>query len=74
LAKTLRHDGSPVLRWNVGNVAVETDAAGNLKPSKRVSTERIDGVIALVMAVDAMERHQNTRPPSYQMYVFGGPP
>ncbi len=56
LARTLRHDGHPVLRWNVGNVAVETDAAGNLKPSKKVSTERIDGVVALIMAVDVMER------------------
>jgi len=73
-AKTLRQDGHPVLRWNVGNVAVETDAAGNLKPSKQVSTERIDGVVALIMAVEAMDRHGSTRPPSYQMYVFGGPP
>jgi phage terminase large subunit-like protein len=52
----LRHDRHPVLRWCVGNVAVESDAAGNLKPSKKVSTERIDGVIALVMAVDRMTR------------------
>jgi len=74
LAKTLRQDGHPVLRWNVGNVAVETDAAGNLKPSKQVSTERIDGVVALIMAVEAMDRHGQTRPPSYQLYVFGGPP
>jgi len=74
LAKTLRQDGHPVLRWNVGNVAVETDAAGNLKPSKQVSTERIDGVVALIMAVEAMDRHGSTRPPSYQLYVFGGPP
>jgi phage terminase large subunit-like protein len=40
----------------MGNVAVEQDAAGNIKPSKKVSTERIDGVIALVMAVDRMSR------------------
>jgi len=56
VSQVLRHDGHPVLRWNVGNVAVETDAAGNLKPSKKVSAERIDGVVALVMAVDRMER------------------
>ena len=73
LARTLRHAGDPVLRWNVGNVAVETDAAGNLKPSKAISTDRIDGVVALIMALEAMARDKTT-PPSYQMLVFGGPP
>jgi phage terminase large subunit-like protein len=74
LSRTLRHDGHPVLRWNVSNVSVDTDAAGNLKPSKKVSTERIDGVVALVMAIDLMDRQNSTRPPDYQMFVFGGPP
>ena len=74
LSKTLRHDGHPVLRWNVSNVSVETDAAGNLKPSKKVSTERIDGVVALVMAIDRMERNQATPPPRYRIVVLGGPP
>ena len=50
----------PVLRWNVSNVAVESDPAGNLKPSKTASTERIDGVVALIMAVDLMDRHAQT--------------
>lgn len=57
LSRTLRHDGHPVLRWNVSNVSVETDPAGNLKPSKKVSTERIDGVVALIMAIDRMDRN-----------------
>lgn len=56
LSRSLRHDGHPILRWNVSNVAVETDGPGNLKPSKKVSTERIDGVAALVMAIDCMNR------------------
>jgi phage terminase large subunit-like protein len=47
----LRHGGNPVLRWMASNVAVETDAAGNLKPSKKKSTERIDGIVATVMAL-----------------------
>lgn len=45
-----RHSGQPVLRWCASNVAVEQDAAGNIKPSKKKSTERIDGIVALVMA------------------------
>jgi phage terminase large subunit-like protein len=75
LSRTLRHDGHPVLRAHVGNVAVETDAAGNLKPSKKLSTERIDAVAALVMAVDRMDRHGAGEPPKqYQLLVVGGAP
>jgi phage terminase large subunit-like protein len=70
LAKRLRHDGDPVLRWCVSNVAVESDAAGNLKPSKAVSTERIDAVVALIMAVDAMDRNQHARQPAPEIFVF----
>ena len=72
LGKQLRHDGHPILRWNVSNVAVESDAAGNLKPSKRVSMQRIDGVVALIIAIDMMERHAPAPPPNYRIYVYGG--
>jgi phage terminase large subunit-like protein len=68
-SKQLRHDGHPVLRWNVGNVAVEHDSADNLKPSKKVSTERIDGVVALIMAVDQMTRR--VEGPQYQVLIVG---
>jgi phage terminase large subunit-like protein len=69
LSRTLRHAGHPVLRWNVGNASVETDPAGNLKPSKKTSTERIDGVVALIQAIDAMER--NVQAPEYAVMVIG---
>lgn len=55
LSKQLRHDGHPVLRWNIGNISIESDPAGNLKLSKKVSTERIDGAAALVNAVARMD-------------------
>jgi len=71
LARRLRHDGHPVLRWNLANMSVESDAAGNIKPSKEKSTERIDGGYALIMAIDAMERHGHTPPPTYEMVVLG---
>jgi phage terminase large subunit-like protein len=48
---SLQHGGNPVLRWMAANVAIDQDAAGNIKPSKKVSTERIDGIVAAVMAV-----------------------
>ena len=51
LARQLQHGGHPVLRWNAANVTVQTDPAGNLKPDKRRSTERIDGIVALIMAI-----------------------
>jgi phage terminase large subunit-like protein len=60
LSKTLRHDGHPVMRWNIGNIAIETDPAGNLKLSKKVSTERIDGASALVNAVARMDANAGT--------------
>jgi phage terminase large subunit-like protein len=47
----LRHDGNPVMRWCVANCVVDTDANGNLRPSKKRSTEKIDGVSATVSAL-----------------------
>lgn len=71
LSKTIRHDGHPILRWNISNVSVESDPTGNLKLSKKVSTERIDGVAALVMAVDQMDRNAVVKTPAYQMLILG---
>ena len=47
----LRHGGNPILRWMAGHVTVETDPAGNIKPSKKRSKDRIDGIVATVMAL-----------------------
>jgi phage terminase large subunit-like protein len=51
LAGDLAHDGNPVTRWCIGNTAVEQDAAGNIKPSKRRSAEKIDGTVSTVMSI-----------------------
>jgi len=51
LSGGLHHDGHPVLRWNVSNAVADVDGNGNLKPSKKHSHERIDGVSALVTAL-----------------------
>ena len=48
----LAHGGHPVLAWMVDNIHVRTDPAGNIKPDKQKSTEKIDGVIATIMALD----------------------
>ena len=51
MSKGIEHGGNPVLRWMAGNVAIDDDAAGNMKPSKKKSTEKIDGIVATIMAV-----------------------
>ena len=51
VSKKLAHGGNPVTRWMAANVAVAQDPAGNLKPAKDKSTERIDGIVALIMAI-----------------------
>ena len=59
LEKKLAHGGQPVLRWMMDNVYVRTDPAGNIKPDKEKSTERIDGAVAMIMALDRAIRNEN---------------
>ena len=47
----LRHGGNPVLRWMAGNARVYMDVNGNIRPDKKKSTEKIDGISAMVMAM-----------------------
>jgi len=51
LSQKIRHDNNPVLRWCVSNLTVETDAAGNVKPSKKKSIEKIDLAVSAIMAL-----------------------
>ena len=52
LDKKIAFNDNPVLMWNFNNLAVEIDASGNIKPSKKKATEKIDGCVALIMALD----------------------
>jgi len=52
LEQKLCHSGHPVLRWMMDNIFIKTDPAGNIKPDKEKSTEKIDGAVALIMALD----------------------
>lgn len=47
----IRHGGNPLLRWEVDNFAVAMDPAGNVKPDKKNAGDKIDGVVALIMAL-----------------------
>ena len=57
LEQKLAHGGHPVLRWMMDNIFVRTDPAGNIKPDKEKSTEKIDGAVATVMALDRAIRN-----------------
>ena len=50
----VRHNGSPLLRWCLGNVVVKFDAAGNIFPRKSDERLKIDPIIALLMALASL--------------------
>lgn len=56
----IAHGGNVPLRWMMDNIYVRTDPAGNIKPDKEKSTERIDGAVATIMALDRAIRHQGS--------------
>lgn len=64
LSNGFDHGGHPLLRRHAQAAAVETDAAGNIKPSKEKSTMRIDGIAALCMALGISASDQGAAPPS----------
>ena len=51
------HGGNPVLKWMAGNVVMRQDPAGNIKPDKEKSVEKIDGIVASIMALDRCIRN-----------------
>ena len=59
LEQRIAHGGHPVLRWMMDNIFIRTDPAGNIKPDKEKSTEKIDGAVAAIMALDRAIRCGN---------------
>ena len=57
LEERLAHGGNVPLRWMLDNAIIRSDPAGNIKLDKEKSTERIDGAVALVMALDRALRN-----------------
>lgn len=60
LEQKIAHGGHPVLRWMMDNILIRTDPAGNIKPDKEKSTEKIDGAVATIMALDRALRCRGT--------------
>ena len=59
LEQRIAHGGHPVLRWMMDNIFIRTDPAGNIKADKEKSTEKIDGAVATIMALDRAVRCGN---------------
>lgn len=51
VGRQLAHNGNPCMGWQIGNATIYTDSNGNIKPDKSRPTNKIDGVVALIMAL-----------------------
>lgn len=65
-SKRISFGKNPVLRWMASNVAAHEDATGNLRPDKKRSSEKIDGIVALVMAIGRWIHQEGTKPSVYE--------
>jgi phage terminase large subunit-like protein len=68
LNRELKHPNHPVLTWNVSNAVIEMDPAGSRKISKSRSREKVDGLVALAMALGL-----HAKEPAPVEYDFSGP-
>lgn len=67
LSRSLDHGLNPILTWCASNVICSVDPAGNVKPDKKKSEERIDGVVALIMALGlAMAQGEGKQGDTYE--------
>jgi phage terminase large subunit-like protein len=58
LERRMLHNASPILKWQAGNLIVEPDPAGNRKPTKAKSIDRIDGLVSAIMACGLAHRDE----------------
>ena len=70
LSGKLHHDGNPITTWEAGHVQVKADNNGNIRPVKplRQDQKKIDGIVSLVMGLDAAMRLLGT----YSIYEERG--
>ena len=71
LSGKLDHGCCPVLRWMLRNISVKTDPAGNIKPDKSRSADRIDGIVSLIMGVGRATLTVQEVPPQLFTFNFG---
>jgi phage terminase large subunit-like protein len=66
--RALQSGPAALTRWMAANVAVAQDPAGNLEPAKDKSTERIDGIVAAIMAIGRALVAQEEPQPEYSLF------
>lgn len=66
LSERIQHDGNPVIRWMLGNVVMRQDPNGNIRPDKDKSHEKIDGVVAMLMAINRVMDSDNSGESVYE--------
>ena len=62
----IKHLGNPVLSWNISNVVLTLDPAGNVKPDKSKASDKIDGAVACIMAVSRAITYLSEGPSRYE--------
>lgn len=65
--KKLAHGNNPILTWMADNLVAVKDPAGNVKPDKSKSREKIDGMVALIMGLDRATRQQSAGEPGIRI-------
>lgn len=65
-APKFRHGGNALVRWQADNLAIAMDAAGNVKPDKASSAEKIDGIVASIIGLDRATRNTADAPSAYE--------
>ena len=66
IGRKLRHNNNPVLTWAMDNLVVAQDPAGNIKPAKDKSTERIDPAVAVIIAISTMLQSEAPEESAYE--------
>jgi phage terminase large subunit-like protein len=70
LQNRIRHGGNPVLSWMSANVTVEINSFEDVRPVKKKSTGRIDGIVALIFALGGWESSKITNKPSAEPSIL----
>lgn len=71
VSQAIRDGGNPIMRWMVGNVAVAQDSSGNLRPDREKATDKIDGVVALLIALARAMLYSDSSGGAPNVWTFG---
>ena len=72
-ARRLHHGGDPILRWMADNVVTRSEPAGKRKIDKARSPQKVDGIVAAMMAIARLARRSGIPIRTYQVFIVGGP-